>query len=418
MRGVLLVFAFLSCSAFAEQSVSNRPPIEDLVIPEGFPLETHIVKTVDGYNLGVYRIPHGRFYTAPPEGGHRPVVYLQHGLLDTSATFLMNGASGSLGFLLAESGCDVWLGNSRGNSYSDFALQQNLDHDQFWDFSLDELVQYDLPATLEYVLNESGAETLVYIGHSQGTAIAHALFSRQHPITQRIAIAFMMSPVAYVQHITCAFLRALAVFGTDDLVASLGYHQFLPNQESLHKVMGPFCFMTGEACSDILGILYGYNPNNLDPAGWDTYFRYTPAGASVKLMAHWAQAVRNRRDSFRMFDYGTKCWSWWKAKPLRCNQLMYKSRSPPNYDLRDIRVPMVYFYGGHDALADLVDVLRLKEKLAPGVLRDEHLELDYTHLDFIWGIDAPEKIYSTMIDTIHTMHINGSLDAREARIVV
>ena len=393
----ILVFSFVALVS----QVDSRPFLEDLVLPEGYPFERYIVRTDDGYNLGLYRIPHGRFDADAFPNTTRPVVYLQHGLLDTSAAFLMNGRAGSLAFILADAGFDVWLGNSRGNTFSDMSLQVNMDHDEFWNFSMDELAEYDLPATLQYVLDVTGVPTLVFIGHSQGTAIAHALFSTRHPITRRISIAFMMSPVAYVKHITSHFLRTLALFGTDDLVASLGYHQFMPTQDSVHKIFGPLCETTYLMCSDVASVLFGYNPENIDPAKWDTYLQYVPAGASVKLMAHWAQRVRSFNErSFQKFDYGTKCWSRIHFRSHPCNQRIYKTRRAPKYDLSKIQVPLVFFAGGHDALSDISDVLHLTEDLSPGILVNIFIELEYTHLDMIYGLDAPDRVYHKIVRMI------------------
>lgn len=70
--------------------------------------------------LGLYRIPHGRRTRPPaPSANQAPAprqpVLLQHGLLDSSATWVVNRPTQSLAFLLADAdaGYDVWLSNSR-----------------------------------------------------------------------------------------------------------------------------------------------------------------------------------------------------------------------------------------------------------------------------------------------------------------
>ena len=70
----------------------------ELISYNGYLPETHVCVTEDGYHLSLHRISNR------PVAGQSlgPTILLLHGLLDSSATYLMNGREGSLGFLLRQ----------------------------------------------------------------------------------------------------------------------------------------------------------------------------------------------------------------------------------------------------------------------------------------------------------------------------
>lgn len=127
--------------------------------------------TEDGYVLTTWRIP-GKITESRGERELRRPVMLQHGLFDTSYTWLML-KEGSLALTLAKEGYDVWMSNSRGNFFSNGHLNKEYDSSKFysdyWDFTFHEMAIFDLPANVFYIKNITKFNKILYVGHSQGT---------------------------------------------------------------------------------------------------------------------------------------------------------------------------------------------------------------------------------------------------------
>jgi predicted alpha/beta hydrolase len=56
-------------------------------------------------------------------------------------------------FVAARAGYDVWLGNSRGNTYSRKHVKYSPDKNEkkFWAFDWEQMGQYDIPAVLDHM---------------------------------------------------------------------------------------------------------------------------------------------------------------------------------------------------------------------------------------------------------------------------
>ncbi|KAH6928758.1 hypothetical protein HPB50_019241 [Hyalomma asiaticum] len=114
--------------------------VSELITSKGYPVEERTVTTEDGYLLRVQRIPHGRSDGAQKRkyrvlnGESTPVLVL-HGTAMSSADFVLNFPHQSLGFLLADAGYDVWLGNFRGNIYTSHTRYSSV-NPFFWNFSV------------------------------------------------------------------------------------------------------------------------------------------------------------------------------------------------------------------------------------------------------------------------------------------
>lgn len=59
-------------------------------------------------------------------------------------------------------------------------------------------------------------------------------------------------------------------------------------------------------------------------------------------------------------------------------------------------VPTAVWVGGNDVLVTSQDVARI----LPQIRNLHYFQLlpDWNHVDFIWGLDAPERVYSKIID--------------------
>nr|AAH55815.1 Lipk protein [Mus musculus] len=357
----------------------------ELISYWGYPYEKHDVITEDGYILGTYRIPHGKGCsrkTAP-----KAVVYLQHGLIASANNWICNLPNNSLAFLLADSGYDVWLGNSRGNTWSRNHLRLSPKSPQYWAFSWDEMAKYDLPATVNLILEKSGQKQLFYVGHSQGTTIAFIAFSTNPELAKKIRLFFALAPVATVKYtrspmkkLTTLSRKAVKVlFGDKMFSTHTWFEQFIATKVCNRKLFH-------QLCSNFLFSLSGFDPQNLNMSRLDVYLSQSPAGTSVQNMLHWAQAVNSGQ--LQAFDWGNP-----DQNMMHFNQL-----TPPVYNISKMRVPTAMWSGGQDVVADAKDTKNLLPKIANLIYYKEIPH--YNHMDFYLGQDAPQEVYGDLIRMI------------------
>ncbi|KAK4437394.1 Triacylglycerol lipase 2 [Sesamum alatum] len=178
---------------------------------QNYPCNEHNVTSGDGYILSLQNIPFGQSGNAGK--GQRPPVLLHHGVLTDAVTWLLSPPEQSLALLLADNGFDVWLVNARGTKYSLGHTSLSSNDPAFWDWTWDELVTYDLPATFQYIYDQTG-QKLHYVGHSMGTLIAFAAFPKGQ-LVDMLRSASMLCPIAYIGHMTSPLART----GAEKLLA-------------------------------------------------------------------------------------------------------------------------------------------------------------------------------------------------------
>eukprot|EP00069_Balaena_mysticetus_P014155 bmy_08488T0 len=333
--------------------------ISELITYNGYPSEEYEVSTQDGYILSVNRIPHGRRDTRST--GAQPVVYLQHALFADSACWLQNYANGSLGFLLADAGYDVWMGNSRGNTWSRRHKTLSVNEEEFWAFSFDEMAKYDLPGMIDFIVNKTGQEKLYFIGHSLGTTIGFAAFATMPELAQRIKMNFALSPVISLKYPTGIFTSFFLlpsssvkrIFGTKGFFLENKIRKSSSTKICNNKILQAICI-------EFMSLWAGSNMKNVN--------------------------MLYRSDEFRAYDWGSEAE----------NMHHYNQSRPPLYDLTAMKVPTAIWVGGNDVLVTPQDVTRILPQIRN--LRYFNLLPDWNHFDFIWGLDAAQRVYSKIID--------------------
>ncbi|CAH4028684.1 unnamed protein product [Pieris brassicae] len=263
--------------------------VPDMIRRYNYPMEEHFVITPDGYILGVQRIPHGRDRNNIP--GDRPAVFVMHGLLSSSADYLISGPG----------------------------------------------------------------DALAYLGHTK-----HNL------------------------------LRVIAPYSANfaALARLIGLGEFLPNRaiwtwvgQNICKDKAPLQVV----CKNIFFFIGGHNEDQFNATLLPIKFGHFPAGASVRQLSHYGQSIST--SMFRRYDYG------WAQNLLR-----YGTPEPPHYNLSNIDCPVHLHYSESDPLADVIDVNKLFNELGGTPIRIRVPDKKFSHIDFVWGIDAKALVYDNVIE--------------------
>lgn len=363
----------------------------ELIARDGYPVEVHKVETDDGYILEVHRLPN--------HASKKPPVYLQHGILCSSSDWVIAGPEKGLAYILHRLGYDVWMGNFRGNRYS----RAHRDHDnmhpdrnvrQFWDFSFHEKGVYDVPATIDHILQETAHQDLLYVGHSMGTTAFFVMLSERPAYNTKVRAMSALAPVSVMTQVQSPLLRVAALLSAPLSAAAnlVGIREFLPNNLLFTLVGQVLCkekAITQSLCYNIMFLCTGFNSPQLNLTLLPTLLAHMPAGASVKTLTHFGQLIRSK--TFRRYDYG-----------MVRNMWHYGSVHPPAYNLNNVRVPVSLHYSDNDWVAGPADVHNLYNMLPNRMGRFRVKLPEFNHVDFLWGVDAPSLVYDTVTEILES----------------
>uniref|UniRef100_A0A224YSS1 Lipase n=1 Tax=Rhipicephalus zambeziensis TaxID=60191 RepID=A0A224YSS1_9ACAR len=394
MQKHMLALTFLWLAwAHLGQSTILKPKVKDseknvsqLITSFGYPVQEFTVTTEDSYLIMIQRIPHGRRPTPEPLY-RKPVAFLMTGLLCSSADFVVNMPDQSLGYILADHGFDVWLGNVRGNCYSKH-LRLKRWQKRFWEFSFDEMIKYDLPAQIDMVLHETKQKSLLYLGWSQGSLIMFGLLSTQPRYNEKVRLFNAMAPVAFLGHMKSQIKHITPIGGLLKAIAQMALNgAFMAKTTIISSKLGKkLCarYRQSAICTKAFNFFNGGFPIEMNVTRFPVYMSNNPAGSSARNMFHFAQIIRTNH--FQHFDWG----------PIK-NKRIYGQAEPPQYDITKITAPVALYWSDGDVLACEQDVRHI-ERLLPNLVLSYKVPVHgFTHVDFAWSILAKKHVYKKIV---------------------
>ncbi|KAF2353557.1 AB-hydrolase lipase domain [Trinorchestia longiramus] len=318
----------------------------------------------------------------------RPSVLIHHGLFASSANFVLSdGEGGALAYMLANAGYDVWLGNWRGNTYS--TEHANLDSNSR---HLDEIIKFDIPAAVNYILAVSGQHDLRYVGHSLGCAMLFGATSEDPSLASKVKMMIAMAPAAFMDNSYGALKSTiLSVKNFYYLLDRLRISDLLSPAPVQVQLANHFCGPSSiwrVPCLLMVDAFMGKVKEPMKEYYTNVLLSHFPSTlASTRILAHFGQFVNAH--GMRKYNYGPDE-----------NYVRYGQRVPPKYSLSTVTFPVVVFWGPGDTVVTPEDALLSAQKLPNLIVAIPVFDEDFNHLDFIFPEQAQGLVYRPILQVL------------------
>ncbi|XP_053616518.1 lipase 3-like isoform X3 [Plodia interpunctella] len=373
------------CRAKAVAAVTPQ-----LISSAGYPVEKHRAKTPDGYILQLHRIPAGRRTarrSGSPNAKGKKAVLIVHGLLGSSSDFVIMGPERSLGFILADAGYDVWLGNLRGNVHTSHqTLKRN--NPEFWAYSFHEHGKYDAPAMIDKVLNMTGLEKVFYIGYSMGTTTFFTMMAQRPEYNDKVIAFVALAPAVYLDNMRFLANFLLKTVNLSSTMRARGMLSLAFEPGTLDFVVSSFCATRNPDADMCMRLVFSIVGEDYEQNDWDMM----PVILSRFQPASWGQLEHFGKIAITGVFTSWEDGLWGAVKP---------------YNLSNVAVPVSLFYGENDQLTEKSQVLRLAAELnSTGVLESLQPGCScpkFNHLDFVFAKDVGNLINKPLVKHINML---------------
>jgi pimeloyl-ACP methyl ester carboxylesterase len=344
--------------------------------------ELHKVATEDGIEVALWEY-------SPKNNRGDPILFV-HGLGANHRNMALNEENGLVQFL-SEHGYSCWAIDLRGRGESDTPSGT-------WNF--DDYAKYDLPATIDYILEQTGRKRLHWIGHSMGGMLFYAVagaLGQQKKIASATTLAspFGMQEPLMVNRLALSMNQIFRKLGTVPLPESLkGKLRKLPKKFQnanvpLHQL--PQSYMARWIGFIIIFfkrwlpqdfILSYMNPHQVDDATIRKGVNEVVERVSFGELNQFADWLLNDRwtDLEGTVDY---------AKGVS-----------------DLEVPILMIGGAEDRMTPAhhlkwgFNAMKAEDKKFVLAGEDSGFENDYAHVDLVLGNRARDEIFPIILDWI------------------
>ena len=338
-----------------------------------YSVQQHTINTKDGYILTYFRL---QAQNTTIFRSDLPIILFHHGFIDSSDTWVMNSdpIHNAPAFYFADQGFDVWLGNSRGNKHGRAHVFLNPDKNEaFWDFSWQEMAEFDLPAGFEYITKYTNQPKINYIGHSQGTILMFAALSERNEVVRsRLKKFIALGPLTSLAHEKSPLFSLVASEKLSNILSRFGVTEVFGDNWFTSSITILACRVANVICSAGLLVLSDMKPQLDSVERMDVIMGHYPTGTSLRDFNHFVQMTET--NDFVKYDFRNETE----------NMRRYGQKTPPRLNLSEIEEEVHLYVGKYDELADLEDFYDMVGKLN----RTKNLtvtEIEGGHATFLWG---------------------------------
>lgn len=344
----------------------------------GHKSEQFKITTEDGYILSLWHL------IPDFPVNKEKVVFLQPGFAAIGVCYFELGEK-SLPYLLQEEGYDVWIGNNRGTppSQSHVSKNPNKLNGDYWDFSMDDYIRYDIVSEISYIKNYTKSNKVNFIGYSEGSTLFLMLYMDNPKFVESSINKFVsIGTVPNLSDIPNSLYKLI-----DDVIFSLKI------TEKVSKVF----YLNDKARTALIKAMekdptYVYNyflkggsiTSRVTAKGLLHFLSYYPADTSIYNLYQWKNIIDNKKlvyynpnsDKVKEYDYNVI--KKWKIKS-------FITRSTT------------------DSFSSYYEVTKFYETIENKSLITI-FDSDYSHLDYGLVESAYEEFYIPLVQFLENEH--------------